>query len=311
MVKQSDLDLPVIFKNQLLFKSGNWNHASFSNEMVDKSVSNTKWSSLNKRLYFKHDNEYDISQWKGKVENITASNGQVRGDVQIWDANEAIQILYGQKPIALSADIEYNNEGVMYFTGFALEADPGVRDKEMFLSDAVKNDMNGYYHAKFSNQIEIPTEVKVESQSQSLDTNNYTTERGLEENKQKSNMENELKQVSENVSNIENKIDSLVNKFAEMDKDKVETEVKTEPVMVKEEPMKEPIVNQETVVEKQLPMVNSNQSELNDNVINTIVDKITQKLQPSIVPLTVHEFSGYVDREEEVVDRLEKSLAKI
>lgn len=331
MVKISDIELPVIFKNQLLFKAGNWNHLSFSNDMVNKSVSNTKWSSLNKRLYLKHENQYDISQWKGKVENINSDSGEVRGDVEIWDANEALQILHGNKPIALSADIEYNDEGIMYFTGFALEADPGVRDVGMFLSDTVKNELSGMYHAKFSNIIDTQNpETKELSQTNQL--NNQSTERRLLEDKP-TNMTEKIESVQDttpivqteskqevqtpvvnpvsNEKEISNeskeyldKVQILEARLAELE-NKVEVP-KEQPTEVKKEV--KPVENKATVVEDK----NLSNPIISDNMVDTLVDKIADKIKPLPVPMTLNEFGGnIVDTEEETVNRLVDSLAKI
>jgi len=315
MVKLSDIELPVIFKNQLLFKSGNWNHLSFSSDMVNSSVNNTKWSSLNKRLYLKHENQYDISQWKGKVENINSNNGEVRGDIEIWDANEALQIAYGNKPIALSADIEYNDNGMMYFTGFALETDPGVRDVGMFLSDSVKNELSGYYHAKFSNIVDTNNletkEIKEASQTNQID--NQSTERRLLENKPTNMVEeqkveqvkeeqvnsNESKEYLDKVQVLEARLAALENKVVEVPK---------------EQPIQKP-VEEVKVEEKKETIIEDKQLSgpvMNDNMVNVLVDKISEKIKPIPAPMTVNEFGGQiVDSEEQTVNRLVESLAKI
>lgn len=312
MVKQSDIELPVIFKNQLLFKSGNWNHLSFSNDMVNSSVNNTKWSPLNRRLYLKHENQYDISQWKGNVENISSKNGEVRGDIELWDGNEALQIVYGKKPIALSADIEYNENGTMFFTGFALETDPGVRDVGMFLSDSVKNELSGYYHAKFSNLVDTNNlDTKEATQTNQID--NQSTERRLLENKPTNMVEeqkveqvkeeqvnsNESKEYLDKVQVLEARLAALENKGVEVPKEQP-IQKPVEEVKVEE--------RKETIIEdKQLsgPI-------MNDNMVNVLVDRISEKIKPIPVPMTVNEFGGEkVDSEEQTVNRLVESLAKI
>lgn len=308
MVKISDIDLPVIYKNQLLFKAGEWNHLSFSNDTVSKSVENTKWSALNKRLYFKHENQYDISQWKGKVENVKSSNNagvsEVRGDVEIWDANEALQILYGNKPFALSADIEYNDSGVMYFTGFALEADPGVRDVQMFLSDTVKNELNGYYHAKFNNVIDTKPELPITPEiSQSQENDKQSAERRLKE-KETTKMENNEKQESVTSQNtdLQNKVIELETKLLKLEQRQVESK----PVELPKETPKPTVVENAPQV-----LAQPNVKTLDDKDINSLVDAISERIKPFTQPLTVNEFSGNVkDSEEEVVNRLVENLMK-
>jgi hypothetical protein len=316
MVKQSDIELPIVFKNQLLFKSGNWNHISFSKEMVSKSISNTKWSALNKRLYLKHDGAFDVSKWKGKVENIKeTTNGQtseVRGDVELWDAEEGIQIMYGHKPVAISADIEYNDAGVMFFTGFAIENDPGVRDNQMFLSDAVKNELSGMYHAKFSNELDTTqvSENKTETQTNPIET--QSAERRLLEDKQQTNMTettNVTTQAPQNADlakQLVERIDSLETAM------KQELAKATQPVEVPKEEVKTEVKAEGTVAAQPLSTVVP-QGAIDENMVNTLTDKIVEKLKPSFPqPVTINEFSGdLVDPQTETVNKLVESLAKI
>lgn len=316
MVKLSDIELPVVFKNQLLFKPGKHNPITnkgfnFNEEMVKNSVKNTKWSALNKRLYLKHDGAYDVSKWKGKVENIKPVGEEVRGDVEIWDAEEGMQILYGGKPIALSADIEHNENDIMYFTGFALENTPGINDVQMYLSDSVKNELNGMYHASFSAELDTANIVNKETQVNPLD--NQSAERGLID-KQTDNM-------TENKENTINKelVDKLVKDIGEVKGPVTEPskeEVKTEPIKeeTKVEPVIEPVVKQEgTVADKPLSVV-SPQENVSDKMIDTIVNRLAEKLKADLPkPVTINEFGGnqVVDSEEETVNKLAESLAKI
>lgn len=321
MVKLSEIELPVIFKNQLLFKAGNWNHISFSNEMVAKSVNNTKWSNLNKRLYLKHENAYDIEKWKGKVDNIKSvtKNGvaEVRGDIALWDANEAVQILHGEKPIALSADIEYSEDGTMFFTGFALEADPGVRDNEMFLSDAVKNELNGYYKASFSNQIDTeqidntvstePNPINTQSAERRLNENNQNmvdnTQTG---NQQPVSGENKVSEVTENLVKELQGLRGDVQELKKVSESKPEVvqEVKSTPV-----PNNTNSNNEGTVIEnKQLGMPEPKvETQMVDvKTVEAIIEKVAEKFKPEPSAMTVNEMAPIDNKthDEKTVDRI-------
>lgn len=328
MVKLSDVELPIIFKNQLLFKSGNWNHISFSNDMVYNSVSNTKWSALNKRLYLKHDGAYDVSKWKGKVENIKTTKApnaiEVRGDVEIWDAEEGIQIMHGGKPVAISADVEYNDAGTMFFTGFAIENDPGVRDNNMFLSDAVKNELSGMYHAKFSNELntENVEQPKVETQPNPIDT--QSAERGLidkqnetmtEENKvdeTQPNTDSDLaKQVIERMDKMEASMTAELAKVQPKEEPKQEAKVDEPATQPEPEKVEEPAKTEGTVADKPLSTVVP--QGVDETMISSIADKVVEKIKPSLPqPVTINEFgSEVVDSEQATVNRLTESLAKM
>lgn len=286
--------------------------------MVKKSVDNTKWSKLNKRLYLKHENMYDISQWKGSVDNISTkdNNGiiEIRGDVALWDANEAIQILYGDKPVAMSADIEYNDEGIMFFTGFALEADPGVRDHEMFLSEAVKDELNGYYKASFSNIV---------------NANTQSAERGLKEDNQKmENTEQKAnepqkeepvsgeKPVNEVTENIVKELQSLKGEVQELKKaNESKPEPKPEPKPI-EQPQKTNSDNKGTVVEdKQLGESNAPKVEtqmVDMKTIEKVAETIAEKFKPQEPKaMTVNEFPvDNVPQDEKTVDNIVNYLEK-
>jgi hypothetical protein len=311
MVKLTDIELPLIFKNQLLFKAGEWNHLTFSKEAVEKSVRNTKWSSLSKRLYTYHDNATKFGEWNGTVENVHTEDGNVFGDVQIWDADKALKLLHGKSPFAISADMEYKEDGqgnidTIVFTGFALEYDPGVRDLNMYLSDSVKNEMNGMFHARFSNIVENPElaveqpkeEVKEETQ---VDT--QSTERRLEI-KQNAKMENENKPSESEVTPkapevnpLEAKVQELEAKLAEMSKPKE---------VPQEQPKEEP---KATIVESTPVNPTPNIISMDENAMATMVEKIAEKMKP-IAPITVNEFGGEPkDPEEATIDRLAESLA--
>ena len=305
MVKISEVDLPIVFKNQPLFVAGRWNpktnnNFNFTKEMVNNSVQNTKWTSLNKRLYLKHSGAFDISKWKGNVENIRADDGTVYGDIVVWDAEEGIGIKYGKKPVAISADIEYNDNGIMFFKGFALENDPGVKDSKMFLSDAVKDELSGMYRASFSSELNTDNIVQNDTQVNPMNNieqnNTQSAERRLNETV---NMEGQ-KDTSVNQSNPQQPIINvnttgadveLVRKLSEkieaLEKQNVELSAKvdatqTPKVEVKEEPVKE-----EPQIKTVMPSEN----------VDDLVNKIAEKIKPVITPrpITSDEFSGQGD----------------
>jgi hypothetical protein len=324
MVKISDIELPLIFKNMLLFKAGEWNHLTFSKEAVDKSVKNTKWSPLSKRLYTYHDNATKFGDWNGNVENVRSVDGSVYGDVEIWDADKAMKLQHGKSPFAISADMEYKEDSrgnidTIIFTGFALEYDPGVRDVNMYLSDSVKNEMNGMFHARFSNIVENPEtlvkeaeEVKEEPKEE---INTQSTERRLE--KQNAKMENENKpsepeakpeapKEEPQVNPLETKVQQLEAQLAEMSKPK-EAPVEQPKEVPQEQPKEEPKAN---VVESTPVNPTPNIISMDENAMATMVEKITEKLKP-VSPVTVNEFGGEPqDPEEATIDRLAESLAK-
>lgn len=159
MVKLTDIDLPVIFKKQLLFKAGHWNKKwMITSDEVNKSVSNTKWDKFNRSLIFQHKDQ-DASAWIGTVENIVAENGKTYGDLHVYDPNAAVALKHGKAPMAVSAGIawedKYEQPTNFFYRNFSLVSDPGVRDKEIFVNFAVEdNSVKGYKIANFSSVVD-------------------------------------------------------------------------------------------------------------------------------------------------------------
>jgi len=302
MVKISEVDLPIIFKNQPLFVAGKWNpktnnNFNFTKEIVNNSVANTKWSSLNKRLYLKHSGAFDVSKWKGNVENIRADDGTVYGDIEVWDAEEGIGIKYGKKPIAISADIEYNDNGIMFFKGFALENDPGVKDSKMFLSDAVKDELSGMYRASFSSELNTNNIVQNDTQVNPIEQNNtQSAERRLNETVnmegQKATSVNQpnptQSQPTQPIINVNTTgadvelVRKLSEKIEALEKKNVELSAKVETTQSKPTPVEE------------TPQIKTVMP--SDNV-DDLVNKIAEKIKPVITPqpITMNEFSGQGD----------------
>jgi hypothetical protein len=316
MVKLAEVDLPIVFKHQPLFKSGTWNpdtnnNFEFTPRMVDNSVKNTKWSSLNKRLYLKHSGAFDVSKWKGNVENIESKDGTVYGDVEIWDADEGVQILYGKKPVAISADISFNHDGILFYKGFAIENDPGVRDSKMFLSDAVKDELSGMYHASFSSELDTTLVMQQNAVTQPNTINNHSSERRLNEtvNMESQNNSPVVNQpqntqpvINVNTSGADSElVRQLAEKLAVLEeKDKHNTMLIES---IKNTQVAQP--SQGTVADSQLKTVIPTDDASMDNFVNKVVEKI----KPSLVAqsMTTNEFSGQKDNvpgDQKTINRL-------
>ena len=303
MVKPSDVDLPIIFPNQTLFRSGvhnpkTNNNFNFNKNMVENSVKNTKWSALNKRLYLKHSGAFDVSKWKGKVENIRAENGDVIGDVELWDGEEGISIAYGKKPVAISADIEYSPDtNVMFFKGFAIENDPGIKDTKMFLSESVRDELSGMYHASFSSELNTDNVGINTSQINPITNQTQSAERRLEmktvnmegQNETPVNANVQTPQVPTqpviNVNNTGADVE-LVRKLSEKI-DALEAQGKQLSAQL-EQKNTQPVATQGTVADTQLKNVSAS-----DN-LDDLVNKIAEKIKPVITqkPITMNEFDG-------------------
>jgi len=144
MVKLSDIDLPVIIKNRLLFKSGNWNRWNIEAREVQKAFERTEWDKAKtKAIYYQH-RDKDSEKWTGNISNPHLINDRVYGDLEIWDAATAVKIKQGRAPFAISAKInwptQYQQPTDFKFANFSYVADPGVAIEEMFINFSKEGD---------------------------------------------------------------------------------------------------------------------------------------------------------------------------
>jgi len=320
MVKLSDIELPVVFKNQVLFKAGNWNGHNISKEEVNKAVGNTKWSSLNRRLVISHEKESDINSWGGKVENIKSNNnGEVLGDVEVWDPMQALKVSYGNSPYAISAsfgckDYDENSKTPtgLFFRNFALVANPGVMDDDMFLSDVIKDEMSGIYTMNFSSTLASPAEQTqpLETKQEDVETHTNSAERRLEKDtimeiKEDVNQNiNMSSKSNEPTVNYDKRLDALESRFSEIEKSK---SIVSEPVIetIKEsEPVKKEAVA--SIIAAPTIVINE------DKIIEGVTSKLSEKLEAMRpAPMTVNEFgSGIQSSENNLIDRLISGMKK-
>ncbi len=160
MVKLSDIDLPMIFKDKLLFSHGFYNNLNILPEEISKSLDLTNWADQrNRSLYFSH-SERDAQKWVGRVNNPHIKNGELFGDLEIHDADLAMKLGPGRAPIGVSAEIRWPQQHTsptdFTYRGFAMVPNPEVL--ETMINFSKKNE-DGYNSAK----IQIPfTESKEE-----------------------------------------------------------------------------------------------------------------------------------------------------
>lgn len=144
MVKLSDIELPMIFKDRLLFSYGVLNNYEISADEIIKSLNNTNWADQkNRSLYLAHTNR-DAQKWLGRIENPHVVNGELFGDLEIHDADLALKLGPGKAPIGISAEIrwsqEYNQPTNFTYRGFAMVPNPEVKETQMNFSKNESSD---------------------------------------------------------------------------------------------------------------------------------------------------------------------------
>ncbi len=146
MVKLSDIELPMIFKDRLLFSYGILNNWEIRPEEIEKSMINTKWEDQRTRsLFFAH-NDRDAQKWVGRIANPHILNGELFGDLEIHDADLALKMGPGKAPLGISAEIkwsqQYNQPTDFSYRAFAVVHNPEVVETLVNFSEQKKDGFN-------------------------------------------------------------------------------------------------------------------------------------------------------------------------
>jgi hypothetical protein len=149
MVKISEIDLPMIFKNRLLFSHGYHNNLNILPGEIIKSLESTNWADQrNRSLYFSH-SERDAQKWIGRINNPHVINGELFGDLEIHDADLALKLGPGKAPIGVSAEIrwppQFSDPTDFTYRGFAMVPNPEVPQTMVNFS---KKSEDGFNSAK-------------------------------------------------------------------------------------------------------------------------------------------------------------------
>jgi len=332
MVKLSEIELPLVYKNQLLFKAGVWNKWNIDANEVNKSPSNTKWNKLSESLIYEH-KDNDASSWIGKVKNVKAYNGEAYGDIFIYDLSTALKLKEGEAPFAVSAGIawseRYDQPKDFVYRNFSLVADPGVRDKDIFINFSCNEEIkDGLRIANFSNTLSPENEVAEQNKEE-----NISTEQIIENKEEVKEVKEEPIPTEKNSDysierRLHNEVMTTENKTEEVSTP-VETSKPAEAVVEQSAPIeassnvidKNPSLEQKIdemakILESNIPKVQEPQvnpvpiidSKTIDEVANKVVEKILPSLKPA--PVTVNEFGGGPQKDDTdlVVEKLTKEL---
>ena len=110
-VKPSEVELPYVVKDVILFSPGRHNNAVYTEEAIKRAFYNTQWTPRTLSLYHGHKDEFavnpltgekdlwvgaEIDDWCGYVKNIRLEKGGIiKGDLEVWDLNTAIKLMGG------------------------------------------------------------------------------------------------------------------------------------------------------------------------------------------------------------------------
>lgn len=140
--KLSDIKLPVILKNKILMAPGEWNGSIYEKEEIAKAYYNTDWTNKdNISLLLDHaDNPNEAMRyWVGWVKNVRLKDGNLVGDLEIWDEPTAIKVVKAKAKCGISPKIiGYERDGKFVdftFENFSIVTKPAVKKAYINLSE--------------------------------------------------------------------------------------------------------------------------------------------------------------------------------
>lgn len=124
--------IPYILPHKRLMSPGRWNGIYYSKEAIEKAYQNTDWN--NKQiiaLYVNHEDN-DTQAWIGEVKNVKLENGELYGDLVIYDLPMALKLAYGKPRFGISPKVrgETDNSKNMLdfvFENFSLVINPACK----------------------------------------------------------------------------------------------------------------------------------------------------------------------------------------
>ena len=104
MINQKlNIELPTIRKDIVLMSPGVWNGFEYSAEDIKNAFENTDWKKAS-NLFLDHPENPNnaAGSWIGRVINQRFSDGQIMGDLELWDTNTIIKTEMAKAPLGVS-----------------------------------------------------------------------------------------------------------------------------------------------------------------------------------------------------------------
>jgi len=107
-----NIELPTIRKDIVLMSPGTWNGFEYSAEEIKRAFELTDWKQAS-NLFLDHP-EYPNNAaglWAGRIINQRYSDGQIIGDLQLWDESTIIKTELAKAPFGVSPRVIGEEEG--------------------------------------------------------------------------------------------------------------------------------------------------------------------------------------------------------
>ena len=344
MVKLSDIELPMIFKNRLLFSHGILNNWHIHATEVTKSLDMTDWSDQkNRALYLSHTSR-DAQKWVGRIANPYTKDGELYGDLEIMDADLALKLGPGKAPLGVSAEIkwpkQYADPTDFSYRSFAMVPNPEVPETMVNFSEEESNDED-YKTAKlhvpfkvsttnFSEEEEEVEETKevVEEAKADLDETKedlMSAERGFEK-EMENNANDVVPEVKEEV--METKVEEVVEEVEEeANAEFSKLEAKFDALQVKvneltesfakfsesaEAETEEEVVEEvkEEVAEEAPEVVEEAKAEFNEEEVEEVVEEPKEEVTEEVEEVKEEEANAEFSELASKIDKLADAISK-
>lgn len=94
---EANITIPFILKKKILMSPGVWNGLLYDKEEIEKAYLKTNWDSKETISLFLDHEDNKVSEWVGWVKNPRLENGNIVGDLEIWDKDVALKLFAGAK----------------------------------------------------------------------------------------------------------------------------------------------------------------------------------------------------------------------
>lgn len=141
--KELTLSLPQRFEDILLLCPGVWNGLEYNSQEINNAFLNTDWNNKsNTHLYLDHQDtqEKGVSNWAGFIKNPRMVEGELRGDLEVWDESTARFLKEAEAKFGVSATLagleDENNNSMrnFHFESFSIVTNPACKPAWINLS---------------------------------------------------------------------------------------------------------------------------------------------------------------------------------
>jgi len=202
--------IPYVLPRRKLMSPGRWNGIYYSKDSIERAFKNTNWNDKQVVALYTNHEDNDTQAWIGEVKNVRVENGELYGDLVIYDLPMALKLAYGKPRFGISPKVrgETDNSKNMVdfvFENFSLVINPAC--KTTYLNSERKL-FSGIYinqeevDSMAEEEVKEVTEEKTEEQEQPQEETKQEEQPQEQAEVQESKPEEEVKteEVSEEMA---------------------------------------------------------------------------------------------------------------